>query len=508
MGGVIVVVGGTHRETSVRMENVKFECKLETVERGEVAISLFKGSKEQLQDGANDEFLMHLSAEVPNQGEEKVQEAEFIVVVDRSGSMQGTPWKQVQGAICKMLELTRGQGNIRVRVISYNQEASHLPLTGEARVDKASIEKMRAGGSTSFVAVFKQLSSIFKDKSEDASKAFFVFFMTDGGDTVSSPKEIMQQKEMMQTDIEKFGAEVVFHVLGFSEQHDEQFLESLTFLGTSDGTYSFVTPSEGERAIEERLVALVQSTSSAVGRSPNIEMKSKDLQFLGDTFGEGKEEVVVPAMVSKQDGTIRIATKKFVWKMPTCTGTPQLELKIYEKLAGTPKAISASITKTEEVILTEQNQVADHNLVKMRAALNMITGQISEADKPEQVEGMKVWHKLVQEKFAKMNLKDKDISQPMQSRKRAVESGIALCRGIYEEANGISERERGLRMQAMSTTYQMSSNQAQNRRQVKSKEATSNRWMAKKTSRSSQQQIQTTADYSEEDFVVVDNQKK
>ena len=48
---------------------------------------------------------------------------------------------------------------------------------------------------------------------------------------------------------------------------------------------------------------------------------------------------------------------------------------------------------------------------------------------------------------------------------------------------GISERERGLRMQAMSTTYHMSSNQAQNRRQVKSKEASSNRWMAKKTCR-------------------------
>ena len=66
------------------MENVKFECRLETVERGEVVISLFKGSKEQLlQDGPNDEFLMYLSAEMPDQGEEKVQEAEFIVVVDR-----------------------------------------------------------------------------------------------------------------------------------------------------------------------------------------------------------------------------------------------------------------------------------------------------------------------------------------------------------------------------------------------------------------------------------------
>ena len=76
-------VVGNHKETSVRMENVKFECKLETVDRGQVVVSLFKGSGEQLQEGANDEFLMHLSAEVPDQGEEKVQEAEFIVVVDR-----------------------------------------------------------------------------------------------------------------------------------------------------------------------------------------------------------------------------------------------------------------------------------------------------------------------------------------------------------------------------------------------------------------------------------------
>merc|ERR1711874_772490 len=53
-------------------------------------------------------------------------------------------------------------------------------------------------------------------------------------------------------------------------------------------------------------------------------------------------------MVSKQDGTIRIATKKFVKKMPTCTGTPIMELKIYEKLAGTPKAITASIKKGDE----------------------------------------------------------------------------------------------------------------------------------------------------------------
>merc|ERR1712012_1487617 len=343
----------------------------------------------------------------------------------------------------------------RIRVISYNQEASQVALTGESQVDKASIDKIRASGSTSFVAVFKHLSAIFKDKTEDASKAFFVFFMTDGEDTVSSPKEIMQQKELMQTDIEKFGAEVVFHVLGFSEQHDEQFLESLTFLGTSDGTYSFVSPSEGGKAIEERLIALVQSTSSAVGRSLNIEMKSNDLLFLGDTFGEGKAEVVVPAMVSKNNGVVRIATKKFVKRMPTCKGSQKLDLKIYEKLTGAPKAIEAKVVTLEEVVLKEQVHVADHNLVKMRAALNMITGQISEADKPEQVEGMKVWHKLVQEKFAKITLDESKASLPMKNRIKAVRSGIEICSEVYED-EGISAREKGMKQQEAMTKYQVS----------------------------------------------------
>merc|ERR1712004_899278 len=229
--------------------------------------------------------------------------AVFIIVVDRSGSMQGTPWKQEQGE--------------RVDELRCRFQTPLRHLQGQDRGCLQGLLRLLHDGW--------------------------------GG-------------------------------------HGEQFLESLTFLGTSDGTYSFVSPSEGGEAIEERLVALVQSTSSAVGRSLNIEMKSNDLQFLGDTFGEGKAEVVVPAMVSKNNGVVGIATKKFVKKMPTCKGSPKLELKIYEKLTGAPKAIEAKIVTLEEVVLTDPTEVADHNLKKLRTALNMITGQISEADKPEQVE--------------------------------------------------------------------------------------------------------------------------
>ena len=62
---------------------MKFECYLETVDRSQVVVNLFRGSGEQVQDGVNDEFLMHLSTDVPALEEQKVQEAEFIVIVDR-----------------------------------------------------------------------------------------------------------------------------------------------------------------------------------------------------------------------------------------------------------------------------------------------------------------------------------------------------------------------------------------------------------------------------------------
>jgi hypothetical protein len=49
-------------------------------------------------------------------------------------------------------------------------------------------------------------------------------------------------QERLQKTLLDSGSEVVFHVLGFSANHNAPFLESLSFLGTSDGSYSFVSP--------------------------------------------------------------------------------------------------------------------------------------------------------------------------------------------------------------------------------------------------------------------------
>jgi hypothetical protein len=44
-----------------------------------------------------------------------------------------------------------------------------------------------------------------------------------------------------------YGEEVIVNALGFNESHDDSFLESLTTLGTTDGSYNFMHESDGEQ---------------------------------------------------------------------------------------------------------------------------------------------------------------------------------------------------------------------------------------------------------------------
>jgi len=498
---------GTLEETSQKIQTrkmsvIQFSCKLETVAGGKSVISLFKNHDNQAVKGDNDEFLMHLEAEIPAQKEVKTQEAEFIVVVDRSGSMGGTPWKQVQDGLKKMLELTRTQGNIKTSAVAYNHETTEINITREPEVDKATINSIRSSGSTNFIAVFNHLSSIFDKKTKDSSKAYFVFFMTDGLDTCNSQREIMAAKEKLQTQIEKFGAEVVFHVLGFSEDHDEAFLESLTYLGTSDGTYSFVTPSEGEKALEERLVQLIESTSSVVGRNINLEVKSDNMEFLGDIFAETKKDVILPAMMTKHGSMVKIATKKFVRQ--TGNSEPKFEVRVFEKLTSNSEGKEANINTIEKVVFDKQLDIDDHNLKKLRTAMNMITATISDAESQSDKDKMKVWHKLVTEKFGLLKIDDKSAPKAMVSRKKAVEAGLEICNEIYDPTNDrLTEREKHLKGESAMMMYQMATKSVQNRRQVKKKSTSHNSWIGSlKGKRSSMQTKVSNTDYALDDFAM------
>ena len=422
--------------------------------------SLFKEETEnegwEIVDGDNNEFLMTLEATVAGDAQEQQQqEAEFVVVVDRSGSMQGTPWRQVQQALIKMLELTQSDEKIKVRALAYSYDSAFLTLSGDAKMDKRTIEEIRATGSTNFVAVFQDLGKIFKGEAEEKpqkkrlsfmkktkasvndeskpkqnpSKSYFIFFMTDGEDTCNNEKALMAAKEKLQTEIECSGAQAMVHVLGFSDSHDEQFLESLTYLGTSDGTYSFVSPKEGEKALEENILALIKTVSSFVGRNVNIEVTGENMEFLGDKPGETKTEVVLPAVMSKQeDGNIKISTKKFV-KMPNGS-EPKVTLKLHESKSNDDEGKPATLKSFEFVTIANEEEIVNHNLIKMRTSMNQLMKD-EDNESGENKEDVKKKYEAIERSFKKLSIGE-GVSKATTRRKDAVENGIRLLKEIHD----------------------------------------------------------------------------
>ena len=74
-----------------------------------------------------------------------------------------------------------------------------------------------------------------------------VFFMTDGCETCNPPHKLAKSREVLQDVITKYEQEVIVHSLGFGANHNDAFLESLTRLGTADGSYNFISPKEGDK---------------------------------------------------------------------------------------------------------------------------------------------------------------------------------------------------------------------------------------------------------------------
>jgi uncharacterized protein YegL len=451
------------------------------------------------------EYLMHLDAEQPVKDPEVKKKAEIIVVVDKSGSMQGTPWRQVQSALIKMLDITRDVNNCQA--IAYNQSAEKIKLTGSRSKDKFQIESIRAGGSTNFVAVFQELEKAFKEekggfslfktetKTKDSSVPYYIFLMTDGQDTCNSPREIITAKEHLQAEIERFGGEVIFNVLGFSDDHNEEFLESLALIGTSDGSYSFVSPKEGEKALEERLVALVKSTSSNIGRMINVEVNGENVDFLGDWFGESEKEVILPAKMSRKEDKTTISTRKFV--RIRNGEEPKLTLRIHEKLRGDAKPMEATIKAFERIELKDKKEIDIHNLKKLRSAMNLVSGHLADTEKAEDDAVAKAGYELVKNKIN--GLKDLDVKNPDIKRLQDNVNGFVNQCGFVFHPGVVSDKERAMRSKGMRSVQAMpSSGQAQNMlRQMKKPSAMRYNMSSNKTTvRSELQSKVRQTDYS------------
>merc|ERR1712173_239911 len=114
-----------------------------------------------------------------------------------------------------------------------------------------------------------------------------------------------------------------------------------------------------------------------------------------------------------------------------------------------------------------------------RTAMNMVMAKISDANDENEKDKMKVWFELLSKNFKSLNIDEKTAPKPTVTRKKAVESGLHICREIYDPTYGnLSNNERRMKAMGAYDAYNMVSAQSTNitSKQMKLKSKSSNKW--------------------------------
>merc|ERR550532_3210421 len=120
--------------------------------------------------------------------------------------------------------------------------------------------------------------------------------------------------------------------------------------------------------------------------------------------------------MSKGEGKIKMITKKFM--RLDKEQEPKIELKVHDNLTGKSEGRDAIVKNYRVEVLEKEDDIADHNLKKLRTAMNMVMSKISDANNEVEKEQMKVWFELLNKNFKSMNIDEGNVSKPTGSRKR------------------------------------------------------------------------------------------
>eukprot|EP01117_Protostelium_nocturnum_P016858 TRINITY_DN6755_c0_g2_i1.p2 TRINITY_DN6755_c0_g2~~TRINITY_DN6755_c0_g2_i1.p2 ORF type:complete len:493 (-),score=103.28 TRINITY_DN6755_c0_g2_i1:2337-3815(-) len=200
----------------------------------------------------------------------------FIPIVDRSGSMSGNPWRQVQAALTHIVGLTKVNPMVKTVIISYESFANIIPTEVEA------IQQLKAGGGNNEMAAFKLIQDVLKDYVYSEKQTglnsisnVVIAFLTDGQAAGDRNFLVTEFKKMMQ-DAWPEGPMVV-HSVGFGRDCDKVLLEGLR---THTGTFRYAEPDENDDTLCHKLTSLfeVASMSSVIPvklKSPSDTLKFK-----------------------------------------------------------------------------------------------------------------------------------------------------------------------------------------------------------------------------------------
>ncbi|TRY63623.1 hypothetical protein TCAL_16587 [Tigriopus californicus] len=296
-------------------------------------------------------------SKIPGLKEIQEEEIEFLLILDCSSSMEGNPWHQVQKAVLKVMHMIKANQKLSLTVMMYSNSARFLTLSSDFPVAQKQILAVQASGATNFVSVFDTMGLMLKKRglpsmNQEKKRDMVAYFMTDGCDTCNTHDGIMTARESLKRTIAAYGQVVHIHALGFGVNHNEEFLESLTMIGTSDGSYNYIDPKMGGNALEERIVGLLTEEAGLVGRNVYLNLQlSGDNQFLGDWFGSSCQTSVLSAFFETKGDQATIETSKIT---PMANREHDKDLDELIRAAEVGLELSRKVMEPEKMLAKEE----------------------------------------------------------------------------------------------------------------------------------------------------------
>ena len=224
----------------------------------------------------------------------------FIAAIDKSGSMAGNPWKQVQAALIHMISLAHQCPLLKMFIITYDSFAQILDTSGDVSKSVNMVKNLNAGGGTTFGSAFTQIENIlskfiYSDKKEHENlqnnvSNVTIAFLTDGQaqdpnvqDLPAKFKKILTESWIKKTPDKKYNDELYnpcsVHSIGFSAGCDRNFLEQLWKCGSVDGSFRYAEPGDDDDTLCQKLQSLFEIASKSSSVSLNLKLENSPFSF-------------------------------------------------------------------------------------------------------------------------------------------------------------------------------------------------------------------------------------
>ena len=222
----------------------------------------------------------------------------FIAVIDKSGSMAGSSWVQVQEALIHMLSLASNNNNVKLKIITYDSYANIVDTSGTLEQQRNRIKNISAGGGTTFRSAFSKIETLLSDFicSDDPDLlnklnnvgSVTIAFLTDGQSAdINKNTLVVDFKNMLH---ESWKGPLSVHSVGFSGGCDKELLEQMRTCGNIEGIFRYAEPGDDGDTLCHKLQSLfdiVNESSVAnldIQLSPNMRFRKNNSTLLKVQF--------------------------------------------------------------------------------------------------------------------------------------------------------------------------------------------------------------------------------